>query len=223
MRAAVNEANGNYLLHPDDFIELKVHTNGGEIIIDPNREIMREMGGMGANAQQNRENVRFLIRENGMVKLPLIGDVRAEGLTLHQLDSVLEQQYATFYEDVFVVTRYLNKRVVVLGATGGQVIPLENENTNLLEILALAGGINLQARADNIRLIRGDLQQPEVHLIDLTTIEGLRQSSLQVLPGDIIYVEPLQRITTEAIRDITPVIGLLTTVLTLALLVVRLN
>lgn len=215
---AVTEANGNYTLQENDYIQLKVYTNGGELMIDPNREILKEIGGNIGNAQ-NRENTQFLIRKGGLVKLPLIGDVQAEGLTIHQLDSVLEQQYSAFYEDVFVITQYLNKRVVVLGATGGQVIPLVNENTNLLEILALAGGVNMQTRADNIRLIRGDLNNPEVHIINLTTIEGMKQSSLQVLPGDIIYVEPIQRISTEVIRDITPILGLFTSLLTVALLI----
>ncbi len=220
---AVAEANGNYVLQENDYIQLKVYTNGGELIIDPNREIINEMGGANGAALQNREESQFLIRSGGMVKLPMVGDIKATGLTIYQLNRILEEQYAAFYEDVFVTTKYLNKRVVVLGANGGQVIPLENENTNLLEILALAGGMTTQARADNIRLIRGDLSNPEVHLINLTTIEGMKQSSMQVLPGDVIYVEPVQKITAEAIRDITPILGLFTSLLTLALLIPKLK
>lgn len=223
VRIAVAEADGNYTLQENDYIQLKVYTNGGEMMIDPNREILREIGGTTGNSMQHREDTHFLIRKGGVVKLPMVGNVQVEGLTVYQLDSVLEQKYSHFYEDVFVITKYLNKRVVVLGATGGQVIPLENENTNLLEILALAGGVSMQARADNIRLIRGDLNNPEVHVINLTTIEGMKKSSLQVLPGDIIYVEPIQKIAREAIGDITPILGLFTSLLTLALFITRLD
>lgn len=219
--SALAEANDNYTIQENDYIELEVYTNGGELIIDPNQEILKEINA-GGSIQQAREDPQFLVRKGGYVKLPLIGDTKVSGLTLHQVDSLLARDYSAYYEDAFVITRYVNKRVIVLGATGGQVLPLQNEDTNLLEVLAMAGGMDMQARVDNIRLIRGDLNNPQVHIINLSTIEGMKQSSLKVLPNDIIYVEPVQRITAEAIREITPVLGLVTSLLTLALLISRL-
>lgn len=221
MTFALAEANNNYVIQENDFIELKVYTNGGEVIIDPNNEIAKEINA-GGGIQQVRENHQFLVRKEGYVKLPLVGDMKVSGLTLRQVDSLLEKEYSSYYEDAYVITRYVNKRVIVLGATGGKVISLQNENTNLLEVLAMAGGTDMQARVDNIRLIRGDLDNPEVYVINISTIEGMKQSSLKVLPNDIIYVEPVQRITAEAIRDISPVLGFITSLLTLALLISRL-
>ena len=221
MAVAVAEANANYNVQENDYLEVKVYTNGGEMIIDPNNEIMKEMNA-GTGNQQVREKPQFLVRKGGTVRLPLIGDVPVAGLTLHELDSLLQKEYSAYYEDVFVITKYVNKRVVVLGATGGQVIPLQNEDMNLLEVLALAGGTSPQDRVDNIRLIRGELQDPEVRIINLSTIEGMKQSSMKVLPGDIIYVEPVQRVTSEAIRDITPILGFVTSIITLGLLISRL-
>ncbi|MEO0334740.1 MAG: polysaccharide export protein EpsE, partial [Bacteroidota bacterium] len=116
-----------------------------------------------------------------------------------------------------------NKRVVVLGGLGGQVIPLTNENMSLIEVLALAGGVSQGSRTDNIRLIRGDLDDPEVRIIDLSTIQGVKKASLKVMPGDIIYVQPVQRVASEALRDISPIFGLITSTLTLILLVTRLT
>ncbi|WKN29655.1 polysaccharide biosynthesis/export family protein [Porifericola rhodea] len=217
---ALEDANSNYVLQPNDYIEVKVYTNDGELIIDPNNEIMRELNS-GNNNQQFRqqEKPKFLIRGNGMAKLPMIGDIKLEGLTLYQADNLLAKEYSQYYEGAFVVTRYLNKRVIVLGATGGLVVPLENENTNLIEVLALAGGVNTQSRVDKIRLIRGDLNDPEVRLINLSTIDGMKDASLKVLPNDIIYVQPVQRIANEAVRDISPILSLVTSTLTLILLI----
>lgn len=221
MALAMGEADANYTIQKNDYIEIEVYTNEGEVIIDPNKEIMKEINASG-RTQQSQEKPRFLVRKDGYVKLPLLGNVKVAGLTLHSVDSLLEQKFSAYYKDVFVITKYANKRVIVLGATGGQVIPLQSENMNLLEVLALAGGISTQARTDNIRLIRGDLSHPEVRIINLSTIEGMKQSSLKVLPNDIIYVEPVQRITAEAIRDISPVLGLISSLFTLALLISRL-
>jgi len=217
---AVEDAKRNYTIQEDDYLELNVYTNGGEVIIDPNREILSEFGGRGGQNSQNQQelNPQFLVRADGMVKLPVIGDIELAGLTLNQADSLLAIEYSAYYEGVFVLTRYVNKRVIVLGSTGGKVIPLENENISLIEVLALAG-LGNQSRADKIRLIRGDLDDPLVRIIDLSTIDGMKNASLNIQPNDIIYVEPVQRVTNDAIRDITPVLSLITSVLTLFVLV----
>lgn len=216
---ALQEAEGNYKIQKNDYLELKVYTNGGEIIIDPNNEIMREIGGQNMQNRQQMEKPQFLVRSDGFAKLPVVGDVELEGLTLKQADSLLEIEYSPYYEGVFVITRYINKRVIVLGSTGGQVIPLQNENINLIEVLALAGGVGTQSRVNKIRLIRGDLNDPEVRIIDLSTINGMQNASLKIQPNDIIYVEPVQRITSEAIRDISPIFSFVTSVIALVVLI----
>jgi polysaccharide export outer membrane protein len=142
-----------------------------------------------------------------------------EGLTVNEAEALLQREYSAFYEDAFVIIRYTNKRVILLGYTGGQVVPLTNENMTLIEVLALAGGVGTQSRVDQIRLIRGDLDDPEVRLINLSTIEGMRDAELRVVSGDIIYVQPVQRIAGEALRDVSPIIGLITSTLSLVLLI----
>lgn len=222
LRQDLLEAEGNYTIQPNDLLEVEVYTNKGERIIDPDFELVKELRGAG-QAQTNRATPRYLVQENGLVRLPMVGEVQLEGYTLHQADSLLARAYNEFYKETFVITRFVNKRVVVLGATGGMLIPLLNENMDVLEVLALAGGISGKGKAGNIRLIRGDLDTPQVQLIDLSTIEGMRQASLKVQSGDIIYVEPARRILPETIRDISPVVGLVTNALTLLIVIINLN
>jgi polysaccharide export outer membrane protein len=220
LQIAVADATKNYVIQPNDFLELQVFTNDGELLIDPNREIMREIGGGVMNQNiQNVQRPQYLVQSNGVVELPLVGEIEIAGYTLKEATDLLKQSYNEFYEDTYILLNYINKRVIILGSTGGQVIPLVNENTNLIEVLALAGGVNINSRTDIIRLIRGDLDDPEVRIIDLSTIEGMKQASLKILPGDIVYVQPVQRITSEFIRDISPIISLLTSTLTLILLI----
>ncbi|MEM9672861.1 MAG: polysaccharide biosynthesis/export family protein [Bacteroidota bacterium] len=224
LQIAIADATKNYVIQPNDFLELEVYTNDGELLIDPNREIMREIGGGVMNQNiQNVQNPQYLVQSSGIVELPLVGEIEIAGYTLKEATDLLKQRYNEFYEDTYVLLNYINKRVIVLGSTGGQVIPLFNENTNLIEVLALAGGVGTGSRTDIIRLIRGDLDDPEVRIINLSTIEGMKQASLKVLPGDIVYVQPVQRITSEVLRDISPILSLITSTLTLILLVNQLS
>jgi polysaccharide export outer membrane protein len=104
-----------------------------------------------------------------------------------------------------------------LGAPGGQVIPLANENTHLVEILALAKGLGNDAKAQNIRILRGD----QVFVADLSTVEGYFKNNLLIESGDIVYVEPVRKPLTEGIRDYGPILSIVTTLTTLIVVILR--
>lgn len=212
-------AESNYVIKANDLIEFRVYTNKGEQIIDPNNEL--DVQKNQTNSDQNQKE--FLVLDDGTIKLPLIGVVKIEGMKINEAEDYLEKKYNEFYKDAFVRLKYTNKRVLVLGSPGGQVIPLENENTSVIEVVTLAGGIDENGKADNLRLIRGDLHNPEVFLIDLSTIEGMRASMMHAMPGDIIYIEPKVKIVTEGARDFMTVFSIFVNTVTLAALIINLS
>jgi len=215
LQKQIFEAESNYKIRKNDFLSIQVFTNKGEMILDPTNELQ------GNNLRQGNDlrTPNYLVQDDGTVKLPILGFVQLEGLTLNEAGNFLDLEYSKFYKDAFVIAKYTNKRVTVLGALGGYVIPLVNENTSLLEVLALAGGLNKDSKAYNIRLVRGELNDPEVYLVDLSTVQGMKLSMLPILPGDIIYVEPVRRVVTESLKDITPVLAIITSTLTLIILI----
>lgn len=196
-----------YEIAPDDELSLMVYTNEGQKIIDP-----LEHSGMN---RQNRNNISFIVENNGMVKLPQLGRIEITGYTEKEAEELLENKYANFYNEPFVELRVTNKRVIVFpGGEGGtsKVIYLENQNTTLFEALAEAGGIN-DGKAHRVKLIRGDLKDPKVYLIDLSTIEGVKEADLVLQANDIIYVQPRNKIPEKIIREISPYLTLITTIL----------
>ncbi len=211
----------NYIIQPNDLLKLSVHTNNGERIIDPNNELQMQQNQSQSNSSGQEQEFRVL--EDGTVKFPMIGIVKIEGLRINEAEDYLEKKYDEFYIDSYVRLNYLNKRVIVLGAPGGLVIPLENENTSIVEIVALAGGIDYTGKAHNLRLIRGNLHEPEVFEINLSTIQGMRTSMMDALPGDILYIEPRVKVFSEGVRDFTTLFSIITSAITLYVLIVTLN
>lgn len=212
----ISQAEQNYRLQPDDLIQVDVFTNNGERIIDPNFELSQ---GINNQSLQARQQFQYLVQTDGVVKLPVVGRKNVNGLTIDETETMLEVSFNEYYKDSFVKVTILNRRVVVLGANGGQVIILQNENTSLVEVLALYGGLNLGAKAQNIKLIRGDLSQPMIYQIDLSTLNGMQQSIIEIESGDIIYVEPWRRAWLESFRDIAPALSLVSSVLTLIIVI----
>ncbi|MEQ8686250.1 MAG: polysaccharide biosynthesis/export family protein [Imperialibacter sp.] len=217
---AVSLAEKNYHIKKDDYLRLDVFTNGGERIVDPNFELRQ---GMTNQNMQNTLQFVYLVRQDGLVKLPMVGDVDILGLTIYEAEQKLQALYSEHYIEPYVVLRYENRRVIVLGANGGQVIPLVNENTSLIEVIALSGGINQGAKSQTVRLIRGNLNNPEVYVIDLSTVSGMRSSIVRLEPGDIVYIDPWRRVWIESLRDVSPVLSLVSSVVTLVLVINSIN
>jgi polysaccharide biosynthesis/export protein len=218
-KANLTAPDKNFVIAENDYITIKVYTNKGERIIDPDYELMKTAPLNNMQVQ----DVRYLIRQNGKVYLPMVGDIKLAGYTIREADSILNVEYNKFYYDAFVQTRIVNKRIVVLGALGGKVIPLENDNITVVEAIAMYGGVSTDSRAQNIRLIRGDLKKPDVSIIDLSTIEGLKKATTNVEPNDIIYIEPVKRILPQTLQDVYPIVSVISSVLTLLVLFVTLG
>ena len=245
--AEISAAIEIYKIRPGDQVELKVYTNKGELLIDPNSELSRALGsgagsgagnvasgasagGSGSGTTSTSQFGRYQVGADGTIILPMVGRVKLDGYTQRQADSVLSGKFGAFYEDPYTVLRVANRRVIVFGASSaggagaasganGKVIPLLNDNMTLLEIIADAGGIGAFSDMKHIRLIRGDLSNPSVYLIDLTTIAGMKSSIMKMQPNDIIYIEPSRKVPVEVLRDITPSLTLVTTLSTLLVLI----
>lgn len=211
----VERAEKNYIIQKNDYLQLDVYTNKGERLIDPDLELIKGEG----NQNQTTEPVpSYLVDIHGATKFPMIGEIKLEGLSIREAEEMLQKAYSTFYRDAFVILKYLNKRVIILGAPGGQVIPLTNENIHLVEVLALAKGLNNDAMAQNIRVLRGD----KVFVADLSTIDGYLKNNLAIEPGDIVYVEPIRRPVSEGLRDYGPILSIITSLTTLIIVIIGL-
>ena len=214
LNTVVETAEKNYVIQVNDQLTLEVFTNDGERIVDPNNELLQNN-----QLSQNRPQFSYLVETDGTAKFPIVGQVKVEGFSLNQAEAMLQELFDKFYKQSFVKLQFANKRVVILGATksGGQIIPLTNENMSLVEVLALAGGLDINAKAQNIKVIRGDLSKPEVYQVNLATVAGMKQSMLAIEPNDIIYIEPWRRPFLEGTRDIAPILSLISSSLALVL------
>ena len=203
----------DYAIQKNDLLSIEVFSNNGERLIDPNPELTDS----NPNQKGENEKIKYLVTINGQVKLPLINEIKVESLTLHQAEIAIQQEYAKFFKDPYVMINFENKRAILLGATGGQVIPLVNQNTKLAEVLALGKGLDNNANAHNIRILRGD----DVFIVDLSTIEGYRSGNIIIQPGDIIYVEPIRRPFSEGLRENGSLISIIVSLASLVVIILN--
>lgn len=84
----------------------------------------------------------------------------------------------------------------------------------LYEALATSGDLTDDALRTNIKIIRGNLRDPEVHEVDLTDMSTLRFASLMLQPNDVVYVQPrMMKAVNKNINDQKPLFELITQML----------
>lgn len=99
------------------------------------------------------------VRPDGMITLPLIGDIRAGGLTPEKLDAEITKALSKYINDPDVtvsVQAVRSKRYYVTGEVNRPgAYPLVSPVT-VLEALTLAGGFRDFANKKNITILRGN-------------------------------------------------------------------
>jgi len=134
----------------------------------------------------------YLVNTDGNLQLPILGTVRAAGITKKQLraditNMILEKKLLI---DPIVTIRHLNFEVTVVGEVGKpMVINVPNEKISLLKALGIAGDITVYGKKENVLLVRESEGKRKVNRIDLNSKSFLSSPYYYLEPNDIVYVE----------------------------------
>jgi polysaccharide export outer membrane protein len=133
------------------------------------------------------------VRPDGMITLPLIGDVKAAGLTPEVLGTEVQKAAARYLTDpnVTVTVRQINSRKVFITGMVAQpnAYPLTGPRT-VMQLIALAGGLAEYADAEHISIMRtldGRTQTLKFNYKDVSKGKNLGQNIL-LQPGDTVVV-----------------------------------
>ncbi len=204
-----------YRIAPDDRIDARLFTNDGSGLVN--------IGAQGAVSVGGSTTLSIKVESDGFAKLPIFGRIYLEGLTVRQAEMLIEDKFSEFYNNPFVLLEVSNRRVMIFAGPNTSVIPLTNDNTTLFEVLAESGGIPSDGKADRIKLIRGDLKNPEIYRIDLSTLGGMKDANLVLQANDIIYIETRKDYVTKVLTELSPYISVLSTVVSTVAIIVQLR
>lgn len=201
-----------YIIQKGDLLSLEVFTREGFDLVD----VLKRQGGTSNSGSQG---YTYLVEEDGSVEFPLYGKMQVVGYTANELEDLIESRSEGLFKEPFVILKVTNRRAFVFKGSTAQVVSLNEGPTNLLEVIAKSGGLANELKAHKIKIIRGDLKNPEIIKVDLSTIKGLQDAELTIQSNDIVYVERRFRVASELLAEITPIISLATSLTTIIVLV----
>lgn len=188
------------IIAPNDILSVNISSLNPEAsaIFNPDRESnVRATTVTGAN----NERSGYLVDPDGNIQLPVLGKIKAAGLTKEQLKktitkAILDQK---LLKDPLVEIRFLNYEVTVLGEVGRPtVITVPSEKISMLKAIGLAGDLTIYGKRDNVLLIREENGTRTTRHINLTSPDFLNSPYYYLEPNDIVYVQPNKARATQA-------------------------
>ena len=130
---------------------------------------------------------------DGRISFPLIGQVAAGGKTVTQLRENLERKLSRFVPDLSlsVIVHQVNSMMVyVIGRVNRPDRFILNTNTNVLQALSMAGGLNPFAKRSKIKILRSENGMTKTipfNYNEVTKGEKLEQN-IMLIRGDVVVV-----------------------------------
>ncbi len=146
------------------------------------------------------QDVRAELDADGVIRLPLLGEVTAAGLTVKGLEGEIRQGMVRFVNDpqvMVAIEQYQSQSYFIFGAVGSVgSFPITGRVT-LLEALVAAGGILSEEATGTIQVVRRAFPQQPLE-IDGNELffKGNRAYDITLAPGDMVNVltKPTYRI-----------------------------
>jgi len=200
------------IIAPNDRVDITVYVQAGE----GSQQMTSILTTRDSNNDTTiQENIGLLVTKKGTARLPLLGSVHLSGLTQDEASDLLITEYKKYIRNPYVIVEIKNQRVIVLGEVASPgIVPVTNGTMNVLEALARTGDFSASASRTNLKVIRGDLRNPETRTIDLTKMSAIKLSSLYLKPNDILYVQATTMTGyNRTFNEVVPFFGMLGSIL----------
>jgi polysaccharide biosynthesis/export protein len=136
---------------------------------------------------------QLVVRPDGKVSYPLIGEVQAAGKTIKQIQEEISKRLEKFVTDASVTVILLKTQYYKIFVTGKVNKPgeyLVGRPTTVLQAIAMAGGLTPYASPKSIKIVRKEGGLDQVYPFNYKDVsKGLLLSQDIILsPGDVVVV-----------------------------------
>jgi protein involved in polysaccharide export with SLBB domain len=162
-------ANGDYILRPGDTIEMIVY-------------------------REQDLSLRSKIGKDGMVQLPLLGEVKIGGLSVRAATSLIRQKYNADYlvePQIYLnISAYNSRKFTIIGQVGkpGAYEFGGGEEIGLLEAIGMAGGFTRIADRGHVVVKRREGDSIRTYKVNAKKLSDSGVDKFQIENGDVINV-----------------------------------
>ena len=185
------------VLRPTDKLSIIVNTKSAELNNVLNLPVTSQIIGYSEaqSINQSRGISSYTIDAEGYIDFPLVGKIKASGLTRTELAEHIKRtlEEKNVAKDAVITVEYLNLVFSVIGEVKEPgFYPIENDKTTLLQALSKAGDMTIYGDRNKVKVLRtNENGQQETYVLSMLDAEALTKSPAYILQqNDVIYVQP---------------------------------
>jgi polysaccharide biosynthesis/export protein len=136
---------------------------------------------------------QLVVRPDGKISYPLVGEIQAAGLTVKQLQDEISKRMAKYVTDAnvtVILTKTQYYKIFVTGKVNSPGNFIVGRPTDVLQAISMAGGLTPFASPASIVVIRRVGGEDEVYPFNYNQV--VKGTSLEqnrtLLPGDVVVV-----------------------------------
>lgn len=214
-----------YRIQVDDILSIEIKAN--------NQKEVEIFSKKQANAvvQLNADQLYFdgyQVDGFGNVRIPVLGLVNVQGLTIEEIIKLLEkkllEEYFTPASNLFVNVKLAGIKYTINGeVTNTGTKTVFQDRLNILEAIANSGDIKVTGNKKEVVVMRKIPTGYQSETLDLTDANVINSPYFYLKPNDYVYVKPLKQkstgLGTNGLQTLTTVLSLFGIITTTYLLV----
>jgi polysaccharide export outer membrane protein len=133
----------------------------------------------------------YQVNAAGNIEIPVIGQIKAAGLTLEELEVSLSEKLTNYVKNPGIIVRFLQFDVNVLGEVRNPGIQkFKTDKVTIIDALSSAGDLTDFGKREDVIVIREQYGKKITYKVDLRSRLIFESPVYYLQPNDIVYVNP---------------------------------
>jgi polysaccharide biosynthesis/export protein len=134
----------------------------------------------------------YTVSNEGIITLPVLGDIKAGGLTLEQLKQQVVLSLKPYLTNPIVSVKLTNFKVTVIGEVSRPLtVPVSGEKINVLEAIGATGDMTVYGARQKVKVIRKLPDgNTEIARLNFNSTSTFQSPYFNLRQNDIIYIQP---------------------------------
>ncbi|MDR1555785.1 MAG: polysaccharide biosynthesis/export family protein [Tannerellaceae bacterium] len=193
LKQQVIAQNYEMIIHRDDLLAIMINSKDPDLAMPFNMPLTTYQLGTSGGSYGVQRVLGYLVDAEGNIDFPILGKIKAEGLTRLQLTNLLKNRFIKeeLIRDPIVTIQFMNFKVSVIGevARPGS-FAITGDRVTLLEALSMAGDLTIYGKRDRVAVIRERDGKRMTLFHDLRSADIFDSPCYYLQQNDIVYVEP---------------------------------
>lgn len=183
----------DYLIKEDDRLFVQVYSMDDKtnaLFNGSSNQNSQMLSGTGSG--QNLDLYTYIVRSDGSILFPLVGDVNLKGKTIRQAKEQIETAIKPILAINSVDVRMVGRSFSIIGAGKSGKFTFPREKVNIYQAIAMAGDLGFYVDRSKIRILRETENGSVIKTFDVRSIDIINSEYYYLEPNDVIFLQPMR-------------------------------